>query len=101
MKLYTSAVLAVCLAGCVANNAPPTVGGRRVTYACDKGTPITVVYNGNVARVERGSGEMDILPRHASDNGFWYESPSHRLRGTGNQIWYATAWKSAVRCLAI
>ena len=91
MKLCAAAMLAACLAGCV-GNGPPTAGGRRVTYSCERGPGMTVIYSAGMARIEGGNGQTLILQRKESNNGFWYESASHRLRGKGNQVLFARAW---------
>src|SRR5262245_34803846 len=90
------AALGVAVAGCVGSTNPPTAGGRRVTYVCERGPGMTIVYAGDVARVEHGSGQTLILQRRKTGDGFWYESPSHRLRGKGNQITFARVWSPLI-----
>ena len=98
MKLCAAAVLAVCLAGCVAGNGAPTAGGRRVSYSCDRGPGMTVIYAGGMARVENGNGQTYILQKKESHSGFWYESPVLRLRGRGSMLTYWPAYTPMKTC---
>ena len=98
MKHGVAALMAACLVGCVGSNGPPTAGGRRVTYTCERGPGLTVIYAGDMARVEHGSGQTLLLQRRKTDSGFWYESPSHRLRGKGNMVTFAKVWTPLIAC---
>jgi len=94
----TAGLSALVLGGCVAGNAPPTAGGRRVSYACAGAPGMTVIYGGDMARIETGSGQTLLLQRRETNDGFWYESASHRLRGKGNMVTFAKAWTPLRRC---
>ena len=98
MKLFAAVLLTACLAGCVAGNAPPTAGGRRVSYSCDRGPGMTVIYAGDMARIENGNGQTLILQRKKSNSGFWYESATHRLRGEGNMMTFWPAYTPMKTC---
>jgi hypothetical protein len=101
MKLFAAALLAATLAACAAGNAPPTAGGRRVSYACDRGPGMTVIYAGDMARIESGNGQTLLLQRKKSDAGFWYESPTHRIRGQGNLMTFWPAYTRMKTCHAM
>ena len=98
MKAFTTVLLATCLGGCVTGNTPPTAGGRQVSYACDRGPGMTVIYAGDMARIENGNGQTLLLQRKKSDDGFWYESSTLRLRGKGNMLTYWPAYATMKTC---
>ena len=89
---------AALLAGCVSGNGPPTLSGRQVTYSCDRGPDITVIYSGDSARVETGAGQAVIIPKRESGSGFLYESPTHSLRGQGNEVTYTVGRMVPIQC---
>lgn len=68
-----------------------TVAGRdaerRVEYACNYGPNLTVIYAHSEARIESADGAVTLRQRPAA-SGFWYESATHSLRGSGDEVTY-------------
>lgn len=91
--IVTSAVLAGCAT--IAGDAAE----RRVEYVCNYGPKLTVVYAPSVARIESADG-MVTLQQRRSGSGFWYESGSHSLRGSGNEITYVDRQMAPRKCRA-
>ena len=85
MKVALLIVAAVLLAGCATIQNDPTE--RRVEYVCNYGPKLTVVYAPSVARIESADGVVTLSQR-PSGSGFWYESGTHSLRGSGDEITY-------------
>ena len=67
IRLSAATLLAVAVSGCVSSNGPPTAGGRRVTYACEGAPGMTVIYAGDVARIEGGNGQTLLLQRKETE----------------------------------
>ena len=97
MKAAGLIVASAVLAGCstVADDAE-----RRVVYACSYGPNLTVVYAPSVARIESPEGTVTLRQR-TSGSGFWYESATHSLRGSGDEITYKDRQMSPKQCRAI
>ena len=97
MKAAFLIVASAVLSGCstVAGDASE----RRVVYACNYGPNLTVVYAQSVARIESAEGTV-TLRRRASDSGFWYESATHSLRGSGDEITYKDRQMAPRQCHA-
>ena len=72
---------------------------RRVTYACSYGPNLTVVYGRSFARIESADGAVTLAQR-PSGSGFWYESATHSLRGSGNEITYKDRHMAPRQCRA-
>jgi|SRR5688572_4381370 len=98
MKPAVLIVASAVLAGCstVADDASE----RRVVYACNYGPNLTVVYTPTVARIESPEGSVTLRQR-TSGSGFWYESATHSLRGSGDEITYKDRQMSPKQCRAI
>lgn len=84
--------------GACATAAPG--GDRRVTYACDRGPGLTVVYTEGAARIEGADGQAIVLPQRPSGSGFWYETPTHSLRGKGDEVTYTVGRMVPMTCKA-
>ncbi len=97
MKAAFLIVAAGVLAGCstVAGDASE----RHVVYACNYGPNLTVVYAGSVARIESADGTVTLRQR-TSGTGFWYESATHSLRGSGDEITYKDRQMALKQCRA-
>jgi membrane-bound inhibitor of C-type lysozyme len=97
MKAALSIVTSAALAGCatVADNATE----KRVEYVCNYGPNLTVFYGPSGARIESADG-MVTLRRRASGSGFWYQSATHSLRGSGKEITYIDRQMAARKCRA-
>jgi len=95
LLVATSAILAGCAT--LGGGKP---GERRVTYACNYGPNLTVVYAPSVARIESPDGTV-TLEQRPSGSGFLYESATHSLRGKGNEITYTDRQMAPRQCRAI
>ena len=97
MKAAFLIVASAVLAGCstVAGDASE----RRVVYACNYGPNLTVVYARSVARIESAEGTVTLRQR-PSGSGFWYESATHSLRGSGDEITYKDRQMALKQCRA-
>lgn len=97
MKAAILIAASVVLAGC------STIAGdgaeRRVVYACNYGPNLTVVYSRSTARIESADGTVTLEQRPAA-SGFWYESATHSLRGSGNEISYKDRQMAPRQCRA-
>ena len=92
--IVTSAVLAGC--STIAGDG----GERRVVYACSYGPNLTVLYSRSTARIESADGTVTLDQRPAA-SGFWYESVTHSLRGSGNEISYKDRQMAPRQCRAV
>ena len=97
MKAAWLIVTPAVLAGC------STIAGeaseRRVVYACNYGPNLTVAYSRSTARIESAEGTVTLNQRPAV-SGFWYESATHSLRGSGNEITYKDRQMAPRQCRA-
>jgi len=98
MKAAILIAASVVLAGCstIAGHG----GERRVVYACNYGSNLTVVYSRSTARIESADGTVTLEQRPAA-SGFWYESATHSLRGSGNEITYKDRQMALRQCRAV
>ena len=96
MLIVASAASA--LAGCSTITGQPSE--RRVTYACNYGPNLTVVYSRSTARIDSADGTVTLEQRPAA-SGFWYESATHSLRGSGNEISYKDRQMAPKQCRAM
>ena len=97
MKVAFLIVASAALAGCATTAADPAE--RRVEYACNYGPTLTVVYAPSVARIESADGVVTLSQR-PSASGFWYESGTHSLRGSGEEITYVDRQMAPKICRA-
>ena len=97
MKAAYLMVASAALAGCT------TIAGdaseRRVVYACNYGPNLTVTYSRSGALVESADGTV-VLRLRSSGSGFWYESATHSLRGSGDEITYVDRQMAPRQCRA-
>jgi membrane-bound inhibitor of C-type lysozyme len=98
MKPAVLIVASALLAGC--STIAEDASERRVVYACNYGPNLTVVYATSVARIESPEGTVTLRQR-TSGSGFWYESATHSLRGSGDEITYKDRQMSPKQCRAI
>ncbi|WP_114952067.1 hypothetical protein [Sphingosinicella terrae] len=95
-----AAVLAC--AGALVLAACETVPQRgRVTFQCERSGRITVIFQGERARLITPDGGFVELRRRRSRTGFWFESPTHSIRGRGNALSYTVGRMMPVRCTAV
>jgi len=74
----------------------------RVTYDCERGPPITVVFAGNTARIlDTGGGRDTVLTRRVTGSGVLYESTTRTIRRQGNQIVYTIGRTAPMTCTAV
>lgn len=74
---------------------------RFVTYACQGGPEITVVYAGKVARIENPGGQRIELQRLQRPGGVIYSSATRTIRGEGESITYEIGRGAPWTCTAI
>ncbi|MEW5683541.1 MAG: MliC family protein [Pseudomonadota bacterium] len=96
MRLILILSAAAGLAGCASMKAE----GRKVTYVCDRGPGLTVVYSEGLARIEAADGASITLQQRPSASGTWYESPTHSLRGKGDEVTYTIGRMVPMQCKA-
>lgn len=95
MKPWVPALVAVAAAGCTSIGRPE----NRVTYLCDNGPTITVVFSGNTARIiDTGGGRDIVLKRRATGVGVFYEAPTRTIRRQGDQITYTIGRMAPFTC---
>jgi membrane-bound inhibitor of C-type lysozyme len=95
MRVFLPALAAIAVAGC----ATVGVANNRVTYRCDRGPLVTVVYAGKTARIVGADGRTNIvLTRRPSGSGLWYESPTHTIRSKGDWITYTVGRATPMTC---
>jgi hypothetical protein len=96
----TWATAAICgaafLAGCATG---PKTG--RVTYECERGPRITVIFEGDRARLIRPDGPPVLLEKRRSLTGFRYESPTHSIQGRGTRLAFAIGRTMPMNCRAV
>lgn len=95
--LIIASAASVGLAGC--STITGHASERRVTYACNYGPNLTVVYGRSFARIESANGTVTLSQR-PSGSGFWYESVTHSLRGSGKEITYKDRQMAPRQCHA-
>lgn len=76
-------------------------GDRRARYSCDGGRQVSVIFSGGVARVFDGGGPPVVLDRRRARNGFWYESATHAIRGSGRTMTYTIGRMVPLQCRKI
>ena len=92
-KFMAAALLCAALAGCA------TIGPvRRVVYVCEGGTSLDVLYTGETARLMSTTGRPIVLKQRETASGFWYESPTHSLRGKGEEVTYTVGRMAPIKC---
>jgi hypothetical protein len=74
---------------------------RHVTYACDGGPEITVVYAGSTARIENPGGPRIELQRLERPTGVIYSSAIRTIRGEGDTITYQIGRAAPMTCTAV
>ncbi len=100
-KVVMRSLAVLCAAFAVTGCTTYAANGRerRVSYVCDRGPGILVSYSGSVAQLETGSGSL-VMTRRPSASGFWYESPTHSIRGKGDELVYTVGRMVPISCHA-
>ena len=88
-------LLAAPLAACMTTTPDDA---RIVTYACERGPELTVVYWGDTAQIREPGAPRADLQRIESGSGVLYTSFSHKIRGEGEQITYQVGRAEPVAC---
>lgn len=86
------------LAGCMTLTPDDA---RYVTYACEGGPEMTVVYAGSTARIENPGGQRIELQRLERGSGVIYSSATRTIRGDGDTITYEVGRAAPVACTAV
>src|SRR5688500_11215345 len=73
---------------------------RRVTYACDGGEELTVIYGGQTARIDNTGGPPAELRRMTGSTGVLYSSSNRKIRGEGETITYQVGRAAPLTCTA-
>lgn len=81
------------LGGCMSGGS-----SQNVRYRCDDGRQVSVMFLGGVARVFDGGGPPVVLDRRRARNGFWYESATHSIRGSGRTMTYTIGRMAPLHC---
>jgi membrane-bound inhibitor of C-type lysozyme len=97
MKAAFLIIAPAVLAGCATTAGDATE--RRVVYACNYGANLTVTYAPSVARIESEAGTVTLRQRPSAP-GFWYESGTHTLSGSGDEIIYKVGHMAPKQCRA-
>jgi membrane-bound inhibitor of C-type lysozyme len=97
MKAIFLIIASAILAGCATTSHDAIE--RRVVYACNYGPNLTVTYAQGMARIE-GGDETVTLQQRPSNSGFWFESATHSLKGSGDEITYKDRQMAPKQCHA-
>lgn len=97
--LRTLAAALLGLTGCSTLGGDAEPGPRRINYDCNYGPRLTITYAGSTAVIESSDGVV-TLDRRPSASGFWYQSATHSLRGSGNEISYTMRQMAPRLCQA-
>ena len=90
------ATMLLALSACATTTSAPSE--RRVTFDCDQDRDLTVVFEENQARIINTDGSEIVIPQRPSGSGFWYESPTHSLRGQGTEMTYTIGRMAPIQC---
>lgn len=88
MKMLLIGLATASLVGCATHPSGGAATERRVSYTCEGGPDLTVVYGENVARVVQDDGSMLDLPEHETGSGVSYGTATHSIRGKGSELTY-------------
>lgn len=91
---------APALASCVTSSPAPASEERRISFDCGAHPAITVIFTGDEARILGADGPPIVLPRWPMGSGF-LETPTHSLRGQGEDVAYTVGRMVPIQCRAI
>ena len=100
MKASAPVLAALALAACTTDDGGAGAE-RRVVYQCDRGDEIVVVFAGDVARIESPTSPPIVMQRGQAASGFLFESGTHSIRGTEQQVSYAIGRMVPMTCTAL
>ena len=86
---------ALVLAACASMSGPDE---RRVTFGCEHGPDLIVIFGDDAARIVNPDGSEIVLPSRPAGSGFLYETPTHSLRGQGTEAIYTIGRMAPIRC---
>lgn len=101
MRLALALALTAPLGGCATTLPADAPGERTVSFDCGDHPGITVIFAGDEARVRDAQGGEIRLPRRPAASGFLYETPTHALRGQGDDLTYTIGRMAPISCRAI
>jgi membrane-bound inhibitor of C-type lysozyme len=96
MRSLAIATLAATLAAC----ATPAEPDRTVYFLCDRGPALQVTFQRDSATVTPDGGVPIVLPQAPAGSGFQYQSPTHSLRGKGDEAMWAVGRMVPINCKA-
>jgi len=95
--LIIASTAAGILAGC--STFAGGASERHVVYTCNYGPNLEVVYGRSFARIESPDGTVTLQQRPSSSDS-WYQSATHSLRVSGDEITYIDRQMAPRRCRA-
>ena len=103
-SILALAAVALASTGCAAP-APDEPASQqsslvRVSYACENGPPLTVIFDNNARTATIEGVPPIVLPQAPSGSGFIYETPRHRLQGKGDELLYTVGRAAPQKCRA-
>jgi membrane-bound inhibitor of C-type lysozyme len=100
-RLAAAIATVVTVSACATPSTRPASEERRVSFDCGDHPGITVIFADNEARILSADGPPIVLPQRPSGSGIWYETPTHSLRGQGDEITYTIGRMVPIQCRAI
>lgn len=101
-ELRTALLIIASAASAIVAGCATIAGGaseRQVVYACNYGPNLTVIYGRTFARIESADGTVTLQQRPSTSDG-WYQSATHSLRVSGNEITYIDRQMAPKQCRA-
>lgn len=99
MKISTMAIAAsvafLLVSGC---STTPQATARTVRFICEKGPPLTVIFEEDEATVTPEGGVPVTLPQAPTGSGFLYMTPQNSLRGKGNEVTWTVGRMVPIQC---
>lgn len=100
-RLAIALALTAPLGGCATTLPADASGDRTVSFDCGDHAGVTVIFARDEARVRDSQGGEIRLPRRPAASGFLYETPTHALRGQGDDLTYTIGRMAPISCRAI
>lgn len=85
---------ALLIAGC----ATPDEAERRAHYRCDDGSKLTIVFDGDTARLFSNGGAPIELARQPAASGFAYGTGPRSIHGKGSALTYLVGRRAPIEC---
>ena len=87
--------LTLLIAGCMTTTPDDA---RFVTYTCEGGPELTVVYWGDTAQIREPGAPNADLQRMRSTSGVLYSSNNRKIRGEGDDVEYTVGRAAPLTC---